>query len=91
VCIDLREDETCKDRDATTIWLFREHLTQARTVEKLFARFDKHLAKSGYPKGTKIEVSSLLGSSSLCFDHVFFGIKDAIKRMWSPNTDGCYY
>lgn len=34
--------------DATTIWLFREHLTQARTVEKLFARFDKHLAKSGY-------------------------------------------
>lgn len=34
--------------DATTIWLFREHLTQARTVETLFARFDKHLAKSGY-------------------------------------------
>ena len=33
--------------DATTIWLFREHLTQARTVETLFARFDKHLAKSG--------------------------------------------
>lgn len=34
--------------DAKTIWLFREHLTQARAVENLFARFDKHLAKSGY-------------------------------------------
>ena len=34
--------------DAKTIWLFREHLTQGEAVEKLFTRFDKHLAKSGY-------------------------------------------
>jgi IS5 family transposase len=34
--------------DAKTIWLFREHLTQAKAVENLFARFDKHLAKAGY-------------------------------------------
>lgn len=34
--------------DAKTIWLFREHLTQARAIENLFVRFDKHLAKSGY-------------------------------------------
>ncbi|WP_425476052.1 transposase [Mesorhizobium yinganensis] len=34
--------------DAETIWLFREHLTQARAVENLFARFDKHLTKAGY-------------------------------------------
>jgi transposase, IS5 family len=34
--------------DAKTIWLFREHLARARAVENLFARFDKHLAKSGY-------------------------------------------
>lgn len=34
--------------DAKTIWLFREKLTQARAVEKLFARFDKHLSKAGY-------------------------------------------
>jgi IS5 family transposase len=34
--------------DAKTIWLFREHLTQAKAVETLFARFDRHLAKSGY-------------------------------------------
>ena len=34
--------------DAKTIWLFREHLTQARAVDNLFARFDKHLDKAGY-------------------------------------------
>ncbi|MER8785984.1 transposase [Mesorhizobium sp. M1006] len=34
--------------DAKTIWLFREHLTQPRAVENLFARFDKHLSKAGY-------------------------------------------
>lgn len=34
--------------DAKTIWLFREHLVQAGAVERLFARFDKHLAKAGY-------------------------------------------
>ena len=34
--------------DAKTIWLFREHLTQAKAVENLFARFDRHLSKTGY-------------------------------------------
>lgn len=34
--------------DAKTIWLFREHLTQAGAVESLFARFDKYLIKAGY-------------------------------------------
>lgn len=34
--------------DAKTIWLFREHLTLAHAVDNLFARFDRHLAKSGY-------------------------------------------
>ena len=34
--------------DAKTIWLFREHLSQARAGENLFARFDKHLTKAGY-------------------------------------------
>lgn len=28
--------------------VFREHLTQARAAESLFARFDKHLGKAGY-------------------------------------------
>lgn len=34
--------------DAKTIWLFREHLTQAKAIETLFARFDRHLSKAGY-------------------------------------------
>jgi IS5 family transposase len=34
--------------DAKTIWLFREHLTQVRAVDNLFARFDKHLTEAGY-------------------------------------------
>jgi IS5 family transposase len=34
--------------DAKTIWLFREHLAQARAVDNLFVRFDKHLSKAGY-------------------------------------------
>lgn len=34
--------------DAKTIWLFREHLTQAKAIDNLFARFDKHLTRAGY-------------------------------------------
>lgn len=34
--------------DARTIWLFREHLTRARAVDALFARFDAHLRDRGY-------------------------------------------
>jgi len=33
--------------DATTIWLFREHLTQARAIDKLFFHFDKVLTERG--------------------------------------------
>ncbi len=34
--------------DARTIWLFREHLTKAKAVEALFARFDAHVKERGY-------------------------------------------
>ena len=34
--------------DAKTIWLFREHLVQARAIEKLCALFDARLKASGY-------------------------------------------
>lgn len=34
--------------DARTIWLFREQLTKAGAVERLFARFDAHLKEAGY-------------------------------------------
>jgi IS5 family transposase len=34
--------------DATTLWLFREKLAKASLVERLFERFDQHLAAQGY-------------------------------------------
>lgn len=34
--------------DAKTVWLFREQLVKAQAIDNLFARFDKHLTKSGY-------------------------------------------
>ena len=34
--------------DATTIWLFRERLVQAKAIDKLFARFDAALTERGY-------------------------------------------
>ncbi len=37
-----------KVADAKTIWLFCEHLIQARAIDNLFARFDKYPATAGY-------------------------------------------
>jgi transposase len=34
--------------DAKTLWLFREQLTKAGAIEKLFARFDRLLREVGY-------------------------------------------
>jgi transposase, IS5 family len=34
--------------DAKTIWLFREQLTRAGAVERLFQRFDAVLRAAGY-------------------------------------------
>jgi IS5 family transposase len=34
--------------DATTVWLLREKLAKAGLIEKLFDRFDQHLAAKGY-------------------------------------------
>src|SRR6267142_1877758 len=34
--------------DGTTLWLFREKLAKAGLIEKLFDRFDQHLAAQGY-------------------------------------------
>lgn len=49
--------------DAKTIWLFREHLVQARAIDNLFARFDKHLSKSGYlAKGGQIVDATLIAA-----------------------------
>jgi Transposase domain (DUF772) len=34
--------------DATTVWLFRERLVEAKAMDKLFARFDAALTDRGY-------------------------------------------
>lgn len=45
--------------DAKTIWLFREQLTEARLVKKLFERFDRFLRKNGFAakKGQIVDAS----------------------------------
>lgn len=41
--------------DSITIWLFRESLMRAGAIDNLFARFAKHLSRSGYlAKGSQI-------------------------------------
>ena len=46
-----------------TIWVFREHLVSARAINNLFARFDKHLSKSGYlAKGGQIVDATLVAA-----------------------------
>lgn len=45
--------------DAKTVWLFREQLTEANLVKKLFERFDKFLRQSGFTarKGQIVDAS----------------------------------
>ncbi len=45
--------------DAKTVWLFREQLTQAKLINKLFAKFDTFLKNSGYSarKGQIVDAS----------------------------------
>jgi len=45
--------------DAKTVWLFREQLTEAGLVKKLFERFDQFLRKSGFTarKGQIVDAS----------------------------------
>lgn len=64
--------------DATTIWLFREQLTKAGAIEKLFARFDKLLKDKGY-----LAMSGQILDASLVRaprQHLDDGEKEAIKE-----------
>src|ERR1700709_540525 len=42
--------------DVTTLWVFREKLAKAGLIEKLFERFDGHLAAPGYMAGGGQEI-----------------------------------
>jgi len=45
--------------DAKTIWLFREQLTEARVIKKVFERFERHLCEQGFSarKGQIVDAS----------------------------------
>ena len=72
--------------DAKTIWLFREHLVQARAIDNLFARFDKHLSKSGYlAKGRQIVDATLVAAPK---QRNSDGEKAAIRKARQPTRSG---
>ena len=64
--------------DAKTIWLFREQLTRAGAIEKLFARFDTLLRDKGYlAMSGQILDASLIPAPR---QHLDDGEKEAIKE-----------
>lgn len=64
--------------DSTTIWLFREQLTQATAVEKLFKLFDQRLREGGYlAKSGQILDASLIPAPR---HHLSSDEKAAIKE-----------
>lgn len=69
--------------DAKTIWLFRESLVRAGAIDNLFARFDKHLSKSGYlAKGGQIVDATIIQAPK---QRNTQDEKDAIKRGEIPD------
>jgi IS5 family transposase len=70
--------------DAKTIWLFRERLGQAGAVEKLFARFDRHLEERGLmASGGQIIDASIIPVPRQRNDHKE---NDAIKAGETPEA-----
>lgn len=68
--------------DAKTIWLFRENLVRAGAIDNLFARFDKHLSRSGYlAKGGQIIDATIIQAPG---QHNSQDEKAAIKAGKSP-------
>ncbi|WP_246780662.1 IS5 family transposase [Rhizobium sp. AQ_MP] len=70
--------------DAKTIWLFRKSLVRAGAIDNLFARFDKHLSRSGYlAKGGQIIDATIIQASR---QHNSQDEKEAIKSGEIPET-----
>ena len=73
--------------DAKTIWLFREQLTRAGAIEKLFARFDTLLRDKGYlAMSGQILDASLIPAPR---QHLDDGEKEAIKEGKSTAEMSC--
>ncbi|ODR91219.1 transposase [Sinorhizobium alkalisoli] len=70
--------------DAKTIWLFRENLVRAGAIDNLFARFDKHLSRSGYlAKGGQIVDATIIQAPK---QHNSQDEKEAIKAGEIPEA-----
>lgn len=69
--------------DAKTIWLFRESLVRTGAIDNLFARFDKHLSRSGYlAKDGQIFDATIIQAPR---QHNSHDEKDAIKAGEIPD------
>jgi IS5 family transposase len=74
--------------DAKTVWLFREQLTEAGLVEKLFAQFDKFLSESGFcaKKGQIVDASIVAAPKQRNSREENKAIKEGdIPDCWSSN------
>lgn len=74
--------------DAKTVWLFREQLTEASLVEKLFTQFDKFLSESGFcaKKGQIVDASIVAAPKQRNSREENKAIKEGdIPDCWSSN------
>ena len=75
--------------DATTVWLFRERLVQAKAIDKLFARFDAALTDRGYLAmgGQIIDATVVPAPKQRDTEEEKAAIKDGrIPDSWTPAT-----
>jgi len=74
--------------DAKTIWLFRELITEAKLIEKLFKKFDKFLSENGFSakKGQIIDASIVAAPRQRNSREENKSIKEGdIPENWSEN------
>jgi IS5 family transposase len=74
--------------DAKTVWLFREQLTQAELVKKLFQQFDEFLRKNGFSakKGQIVDASIVSAPKQRNCRDQNKSIKDGnVPGDWSDN------
>lgn len=74
--------------DAKTVWLFREQLTQAKLIKKLFKQFDRFLRKNGFSakKGQIVDASIVASPKQRNSRDENKSIKDGnVPDDWSGN------
>ena len=72
---------------ATTVWLFRERLVKAKTIDKLFARFDTVLKDQGYLAlgGQKLDASIVPAPKQRNTEEENAVIKEGrVPKTWKP-------